>query len=94
MTGRIRDIGQNVLLSAFETGSGSSPQLLPHFLLVSFLEGAFVRNIRITLYIYRRPGSSVGIATELPGWKVGERTPVGTKFSALPDRPWGPPSLL
>jgi len=33
------------------------------------------------------PGSSVGIA-------VRDRIPVGTKFSARPDRPWGPPSLL
>jgi len=31
VTGPIRDIGQNVLQSSFETGSGSSP-LLPHFL--------------------------------------------------------------
>ena len=36
------------------------------------------------------PGSSVGIATELPGWKVRDRIPVGTRFSARPDRPCGP----
>ena len=40
------------------------------------------------------PGSSVGIATELPGWTVRDRIPVGTRFSARPDRPWGPPSLM
>ena len=40
------------------------------------------------------PGSSVGIATELPGWTVWDRIPVDTRFSARPDRPWGPPSLL
>ena len=40
------------------------------------------------------PGSSVGIATELPGWTVQDRIPVTTSFSARPDRPWGPPSLL
>jgi len=40
------------------------------------------------------PGSSVGIATELPGWAAWDRIPVGTRFSARPDRPWGPPSLL
>jgi len=40
------------------------------------------------------PGSSVGIATELRGWKVRDRMPVGTRFSARPDHPWGPPSLL
>ena len=38
------------------------------------------------------PGSSVGIATELT-WTVRDRIPVGTRFSARPDWPWGPPSL-
>ena len=28
------------------------------------------------------------------GLTVRDRIPVGTKFSAHPDRPWGPPSLL
>ena len=28
------------------------------------------------------------------GWAVWDRNPVGTRFSARPDRPWGPPSLL
>ena len=28
------------------------------------------------------------------GWMVRDRIPVGTRFSAGPDRPWGPPSLL
>ena len=32
VTGQIRDIGQNVLLSYFQTGSSSSSQLLAHFL--------------------------------------------------------------
>ena len=27
------------------------------------------------------------------GWTVRDRIPVGTRFSARPDRPWGPPSL-
>jgi len=39
-------------------------------------------------------GSSIGIAIELPGWTVLDRVPVGTTFSAHPDRPCGPPSLL
>ena len=39
-------------------------------------------------------GCSVGIGTELPGWTVRDKNPVGTRFSASPDRPWGPPSLL
>jgi len=38
------------------------------------------------------PRSSVGIATR--GWTVQDRIPVGTRFSALPDRPWGPLSHL
>ena len=44
-----------------------------------------------TIYICG-PGTSVGIATD--GWTVRDRIPVGTRFSARPDRPWGPPSLL
>ena len=28
------------------------------------------------------------------GWTARDRIPVGTRFSARPDRPWGPPSLL
>ena len=28
------------------------------------------------------------------GWTVRDRIPVGTRFYARPDRPWGPPSLL
>jgi len=34
------------------------------------------------------PGSSVGIATD---YKLDDR---GSKFSARPERPWGPPSPL
>jgi len=56
----------------------------------------------IYIYIYTHthtniyicgPGRSVGIATDYgldgPGSKPGM-----ARFSALPDRPWGPPSLL
>ena len=28
------------------------------------------------------------------GWTVRDRIPVGTRFFARPDRPWGPPSLV
>ena len=31
-------------------------------------------------YILCRPGSSVGIATELPGWTIRDRIPVRTRF--------------
>jgi len=54
----------------------------------------------IDLYIHKStceesgPGSSVGLSTKLrAGWS-GIESPVGTKFSALPDRPWGPLTLL
>jgi len=39
------------------------------------------------------PGSSVGIQLTT-GWTVRDRIPVGTRFSACPDRPWCPPSFL
>jgi hypothetical protein len=43
----------------------------------------------------RGPGSSVGIATELPGWAVrGSNPGWGEIFRTCPDGPWGPPSLL
>ena len=49
----------------------------------------------ISLYcITCGPGSSVGIATELRAGRSGDRIPVGARFSARPDRPWRPPSLL
>jgi len=39
------------------------------------------------------PGSSPGIATELPGWTVRESNPGGGEiFRTCSDRPWGPPS--
>jgi hypothetical protein len=45
-------------------------------------------------YLLRGPGSLVGIATELRALWSGDRIPVGVRFSACPDRPCGPPSLL
>ena len=39
------------------------------------------------------PGTSFGIATD-NGLDVRDRIPVGTRFSAPPDRPWDQPSLL
>jgi hypothetical protein len=41
----------------------------------------------------RGSGSSVSIATDY-GLEIWDRIPVGTRFSARPDRPWDPPSLL
>jgi len=52
-----------------------------------------VLNIWFSLQ-YIGPGSSVGVATELPGWMVRDRIPGGTRFSARPDRPLVTPSLL
>jgi hypothetical protein len=43
VTGRMCDIGQNVLQFSFQTGSSSSP-LLPHIFLIAFLEVAFIIN--------------------------------------------------
>jgi hypothetical protein len=43
VTGRIRDIGQNVLQSSFQTGSSSKPSYFHIFFLIAFLEEAFVR---------------------------------------------------
>ena len=38
VTGRIRDIGQNVLQSSFQTGSGSSDSCLQMFFLIAFFD--------------------------------------------------------
>jgi len=51
VTGRTRNIGQNVLPSSFRTGSSSSPSYRHILFLLAFLEEAFVRNITIMLYI-------------------------------------------
>ena len=53
-----------------------------------------ITKIYIDIVIERGPGSSIGIATELRAGRSGDRIPVGARFSARPDRPWGPPSLL
>ena len=45
------------------------------------------------VFMFSGPGSSVGIATGLRAGRSGVRIPVGARFSACPDRPWGPPSL-
>jgi len=53
----------------------------------------------ILLFIYVRTYLFVGRVAQLvqrltTGWTVRNRIPVGTRFSARPDRPWGPPTLL
>ena len=53
------------------------------------------RDIIVNVLRSCGPGSSVGIATELPGWTVrGLNRGEGEIFRTRPDRPWGPPSLL
>jgi len=47
MTGRIRDIGQNVLQYSFQTESSSSPSYFHIFFLIAFLGEEFIRNIII-----------------------------------------------
>jgi hypothetical protein len=42
-TGRIRDIGQNVLQSSFQTGTSSSPSYCHVFFLIAVLEMDFIR---------------------------------------------------
>ena len=45
MTGRIRDIGQNVLLSLLQTVSSNSHSYCHIFFLIAFLEEDFIINI-------------------------------------------------
>jgi len=50
VSGGIRDIGENILQSSFQTGSSSSsPSYFQIFFLIAFLDGAFIRNIRFIL---------------------------------------------
>ena len=49
----------------------------------------FIGKLQEGLQELGGPDSSVGIATDY-GWTVRDRIPVGTRFSAHPDRPWGP----
>jgi hypothetical protein len=50
--------------------------------------------IQLRLLVISGPGSSVGIATDYGLDGPGIESRWGAKFSARPDRPWGPPSLL
>ena len=51
MTGRIRDIGQNVLLSSFQTGSNDSPSYCHVSIFIAFYEMACIRDIIIVLLV-------------------------------------------
>jgi hypothetical protein len=51
VTGPIRDIRQNVLQSAFVTGSGSSSTVTASLLLIALLQEAFIRNMIIIVGI-------------------------------------------
>jgi hypothetical protein len=52
VTGRVHDIGQNVLQTSFQTGSSSSSSYFQIFFPNAFLEEAFIRNLIIILCIY------------------------------------------
>ena len=49
VTGRICDIGQNVLQYSFQTGNSGSPNYFQIFLLIAFFQEAFIRNVIIML---------------------------------------------
>jgi hypothetical protein len=49
VTGPIRDSGQTVLLSAFVTGSSSSPQLLPRVLPYRCPRGGFYQKYKVII---------------------------------------------
>jgi len=38
--------------------------------------------------------STFFLISALDGGTLRDRIPVGTRYSARPDRPWGPPSIL
>ena len=50
----------------------------------------YLHNIYVS-YLGRIAQSVQRLTT---GWRDRDRIPMGTRFSARPDRPWGPPSLL
>jgi len=53
----------------------------------------------VIIYTFMYISNSVGWVAQsvwrlTTGWTVRDRIPVGTRFSAHPDRPWDPPRLL
>ena len=62
------------------------------FIVLRFATRAFI-HLDMHVIITCRSGSSVGIDTDNVLEGRGSN-PCGARFSARPDRPWGPPSLL
>ena len=58
---------------------------------LSIIQQYVTLHLLILHWMVGEPDSSVGKATD---YGLDGRIPVGTRFSARPDRPWGPPSLL
>jgi len=52
------------------------------------------QSIYIYIYIYIVGWVAQSLQRLTTGWTVRDRIPVGTRFSARPDRPWDPLSLL
>ena len=76
-----------------------APQLVFDFNIPSCLSVAkSLMNFILAFSLCSVPKITVGRVAQsvwqLTGWTVRDRIPVGTRFSAHPDRPWGPPSLL
>ena len=76
----------------------SANKLAILFFCFSYNQQTQINITTVSLYIVYittcGPGGLVGIATELRAERSGDRIPVEKRFSASPDRPWGPPSLL
>ena len=64
--------------------------------LKSFLQLNMCQELQIfaVVYMYSVGRVAQSVLRLTTGWTVRDRIPVGTRFSAGPDRPWGPPSLL
>jgi hypothetical protein len=78
VTGRIREIGQNILQSSFQTGISSSSYYCHVFFLIAFLEEAFIRNLKIILYnnciiFLAATGSVLAFGTQVHGFKPGSK---------------------
>ena len=52
-----------------------------------------VINLGYQIMKFCGPASSAGMRLTT-GWTVRDQIPVRMRFSARPDQPWGPPSLL